>query len=55
MMEELNFKNKTVLITGASSGIGKEFSKKLASKGANLIITARTNSDLITLAKELEY
>jgi short-subunit dehydrogenase len=53
-MKPINFKNKVVLITGASSGIGKEFAKNLASQGANLIITARSNLDLIDLAKELE-
>ena len=53
-MEKLIFENTTILITGASSGIGKEFSKQLASKGANLILTARTHSDLIYLAEELE-
>jgi short-subunit dehydrogenase len=53
-VKKLNFKNTTILITGASSGIGKEFAKQLASKGANLILTARTHSDLINLAEELE-
>jgi short-subunit dehydrogenase len=53
-MKKLNFKGKTVLITGASSGIGKEFAKSLANKGANLIITARSGDDLQILAKELE-
>ena len=53
-MKKVNFENKTILITGASSGIGKEFAKQLASKGANLILTARTRSDLINLAQELE-
>lgn len=52
-MKNVNFKNTTVLITGASSGIGKEFAKQLASKGANLILTARTHSDLLSLADEL--
>lgn len=53
-MKKLNFENTTILITGASSGIGKEFAKQLASKGANLILTARTHSDLINVAEELE-
>lgn len=53
-MKNLTFKNKTVLITGASSGIGKEFAHQLASQNANLIITARTNSVLVEIAKELQ-
>jgi len=53
-MENLNFNNKTVLITGASSGIGKEFAHQLSSQKANLIITARTKSDLVELAKTLQ-
>ncbi len=52
-MKKLNFESTTILITGASSGIGKEFAKQLANKGANLILTARTHSDLINLAEEL--
>ncbi len=47
------FKDKTVLITGASRGIGREFAKVLAPLGAHLILTARTESDLEVLAKEL--
>jgi short-subunit dehydrogenase len=53
-VKKLNFENTTILITGASSGIGKEFAKQLASKGANLILTARTHGDLMNLAEELE-
>jgi short-subunit dehydrogenase len=53
-MAYLHFKNSTVLITGASSGIGKEFARNLANQGANLIITARTETKLIELAHQLE-
>ncbi len=49
-----SFNGKTVLITGASSGIGEAFAKKLASEKANLIITARTEEKLNKLAKDLE-
>jgi len=52
-MKKLNFESTNILITGASSGIGKEFAKQLAAKGANLILTARTQSDLKKLADEL--
>ena len=49
-----SFKNKTVLITGASSGIGEEFARELASKGANLILVARNTKKLESLADELK-
>lgn len=35
------FKNKTILITGASTGIGKAIGEKLLSEDCNLILTAR--------------
>ena len=42
------------LITGASSGLGREFAKLLADKYDELVIVARTESKLIELKEELE-
>ena len=39
------FHNKTALITGASRGIGKAIALKLASKGANIIIAAKSTEE----------
>lgn len=47
------FKNKTVLITGASSGIGACFAKKLSHLGAYVILTARRENELLRIQSEL--
>jgi uncharacterized protein len=41
------------LVTGASSGIGREFSKALAAKGMDVILVARREAELVELAEEL--
>jgi len=45
---------KSVLITGASSGIGYEFAKIYAKNGYNLVITARRQENLENIREELE-
>ena len=46
--------NGTALITGASSGLGKEFAKIHASKGDNLVLVARSKDKLESLKFDLE-
>jgi len=48
------FQGETVLITGASSGIGADFARQLAAQGANLILVARSEEKLNTLAESLK-
>lgn len=49
----MTIKNKVVVITGASSGIGKETATLLAAKGAKLVLAARRESMLAPLAASL--
>ncbi|MGB4776690.1 MAG: SDR family oxidoreductase [Daejeonella sp.] len=50
----MDLKNKTVIITGASSGIGKSCAEEFAKKGANLVLGARQYVTLCEITQDLE-
>ena len=41
MLEKLSLENKTVVITGGGTGLGKEMCLAMAQAGADLVIAAR--------------
>lgn len=48
-----NFKNKTVIITGASAGVGAQTARTFAQLGANLVLVARGQLALDKVTAEL--
>lgn len=49
-----NLKGRVAVITGASSGLGKQMAKAFAEQGANLVLLARRKEKLDELKFELE-
>lgn len=49
-----DLKNKNALITGAGKGIGRAIAVALAQEGVNVILLARTQSDIDEVAKEVK-
>lgn len=47
-------KGKVIIITGASSGIGKATALKLSKKGAKVVLSARRKDELEALKKSIE-
>lgn len=50
----MEFKNKVVVITGASSGIGRACAEEFAKRGANLVLGARQFVTLCGITADLE-
>ncbi len=49
-----DWKGRVVLITGASSGIGRALALELGKRGARLALTARRGAELLRLSEEIE-
>lgn len=51
----MNFDGKTILLIGASGGIGQEIARQLASKGAHLVLCGRRRQELQKLAEDIRH
>ena len=50
----MKLKDQVVVVTGAGRGIGKAIALQFAEEGADIVLVARTESDLKKVAKEIE-
>lgn len=50
----MSLRGKVAVVTGAGKGIGKSIALSIAEAGANVVLAARTRSDLKSVAKEIE-
>jgi len=49
----MDVSNKTVVVTGASRGIGAEIAREFAAAGATVVVSARSKDPLASLAEEI--
>ena len=49
--KKMNLEGKNIIISGGSLGIGKETARGLVNKGANVLITGRSENRLIDAKK----
>lgn len=54
VLENIDLKGKRILITGGSSGLGAESARALASKGAEVIITARNMDKVKSVIESIQ-
>lgn len=52
-MHSLKLKNKTAIITGGGRGIGRATALSFAREGADIVIAAKTESEITSVAKEI--
>lgn len=50
----MSFENKTVIISGGGSGIGKQVAKQFVAQGANVVINGRNAEKLDAAAREID-
>jgi len=50
---DMNFEDKTIIITGGSEGVGAATAHRFAAAGANLVLVARTRKNLDRISDEL--
>jgi short-subunit dehydrogenase len=53
-MKTKDLQGQRAVITGASSGLGEEYARQLASRGADLVLAARREDRMKALAQSLE-
>ncbi|MGI2327025.1 SDR family NAD(P)-dependent oxidoreductase [Planococcus sp. YIM B11945] len=54
MLKSISLEGKTAIVTGAGKGIGKAIAQAVAEAGANVMLVARTESDLKEVQAEID-
>ena len=54
MLESLRMDGKRVIVTGAGRGLGRQMALHLAEAGADIVCAARTQSQIASVAEEIE-
>lgn len=53
-ISSMKLKNKVAIITGSGKGIGKEIAIEYAKQGASVVVSARTYSDVLAVAEQIQ-